>query len=287
MSFNDNPYLNEYPNYSVKKSSKPEGYVNPSIKKAQTLYDYMSDPLDNMNKSNKTPIIPPKTSFWKRGSKIKNRIVIESSESSDNDNTTDTDGDPRHDVIFTRLDELKEKQDLANHQMNKQQIDELKEDILQLAGEVQNAANDASKELDEQGNKLLEIDPKLDQITNNLERSDNIVSIIRNKLNKFAFWKANKQQKPSRFNSLPSELEKISKQKEEDGKIISIIQKKTSDDEFCDLLVGQLKNIQKTNDHIGEELDAHNDALKHMSKKVNNNNKHLDEINRDIFRLLR
>lgn len=282
MSFNDNPYLNEYPNYSVKKSSKTSGYGNTSIKKAQTLYDYMEDPHEVLDKTR----VKPKTSFWKKNPpKIKKRIVFESS--SENEITTDTDGDAHHDVLFTRLDELKERQDLVNHEMNKKEIDNLKQNILQLAGEVQNAANDTSKELDEQGSKILDIDPKLDKITNNLERSDNIVGIIRNKLNKFAFWKMNKQTKPTKINSLPSELESKIKQKEEDGKIVSMTRKNASDDEFCDLLIGQLKNIQKTNKHIGEELDAHNDALRHMNKKVKNNNKHLDELNRDIFRLLR
>lgn len=196
--------------------------------------------------------------------------------------TKDTETNPKK--LFTRLDEIREQQEVIDMKIKKQEIADLKKDILYLANQIQYTANETSKELDTQGKTILKIDPKLDKISQNLDRSDNIVGIIKNKLNKFAFWKTNRHAKKSSITKITLNHNK----KTED----SVQTQKTtyndnSDDEFCDTLISQLNEIKKTNIQIGEELDAHNDALEHMSDKVDNNNKHIEDLNRDIFRILR
>lgn len=186
--------------------------------------------------------------------------------------------------LFTRLDEIREQQDIIDMKLKKQEIADLKKDILYLANQIQYTANETSKELDTQGKTILKIDPKLDQISENLDRSDNIVGIIKNKLNKFAFWKTNRHSRRPATTKITLNDDKKDKKL---GEIIQEKQSDTSDDEFCDALITQLNQIKNTNLHIGEELDAHNDALRHMSDKVDNNNKHIEDLNRDIFRLLR
>jgi hypothetical protein len=195
--------------------------------------------------------------------------------------------------IFTDLDDLKNQQYKLDHDNNKKDLAYLKSDILHLAKQVQNTANETSDELDRQRELLLNIDPKLNNISNNLERSDNIIGIIKNKFNKFVFWKSRRFKQQSSQNLLTKHKDVKDVKDTKDYKKLyrtkSVIMSvaKTSDEEFCDLLISQMKNIQKTNKHIGDELDNHNETVKHMTKTVNNNKKHIDELNRDIYRLLK
>jgi chromosome segregation ATPase len=173
-----------------------------------------------------------------------------------------------------------------------QEVECLKHDILYLAKEIKTTVKETSQELNKQGEVISRMDPKLNKISENLEKSDTLVSIIRNKFNKFAFWKGRKYSKEEDINTLPSQTEQAKKSAkysvdELKPKEEYIVGRKTEDNEFFDILMSQLKDIQNTNKAIGNELDAQTDALCKMTKKVDTSNQYLDDLNRDINQLIR
>jgi chromosome segregation ATPase len=166
-------------------------------------------------------------------------------------------------------------------------IEYLKNDIICLVKEIKATTNETSNELCSQAEIITKLDPKLNRISDNLEKSDTLVAIIRNKFNKFAFWKGRKYSKETDINKLPSQTENV-KYSVDDMKPTDeyIIKKKADDDEFYNILMDHLTEIQNTNKSIGNELDAQNSALEKMAKKVDTSNKHLDDLTRNINQLL-
>ena len=63
--------------------------------------------------------------------------------------------------------------------------------------------------------------------------------------------------------------------------------KEKTEDEFCDTILEGLKKIRQHNAEISHETDAHNKALRHMTKQINDNNKQINDVNRNINRLIR
>jgi chromosome segregation ATPase len=203
--------------------------------------------------------------------------------------------DKNSNTIYRPYDDMetyKIENDELQENIIEEEVEYLKHDILHLAKEINKTSKETSQELNQQSEIISKLDPKLNNISENLEKSDTLVRIIRNKLNKFVFWKGKKYPKKTDINTLPSQIEepeKTSKYSLEELKPNEeyVVDRKTKDDEFFDILINQLRDIQNTNKNIGEELDAQTDALSHMNKKVDTSNKHLDDLNRDINQLIR
>jgi hypothetical protein len=199
---------------------------------------------------------------------------------------------------FKHVDDIKK-----NDEKNKQQCQEtekeieyLKHDILFLTKSVADTAVNTSKELNDQGDILIDIQPKLTHVSDNLESSDTVLGIIQNKFNKFAFWRSrhNPKYKPSNTNKIKNPnkhaTNKNTKTTDEDIKhsdFNSIVGHQISEKEFCDVLSNQLDDIAKTNIEIGDELDGQCDTIDSMTKTVNTSIKHTDNINRRMKRLIR
>jgi archaellum component FlaC len=201
-----------------------------------------------------------------------------------------------HQNLETKLDNLSQqkmqKENELQTKVTEQEIDCLKHDILYLAKEIKTTAKETSRELNQQGEVISKMDPKLNRISDNLEKSDTLVSIIRNKFNKFAFWKTRRYSKQGDIDTLPSQVKDIKKTVKYSANDLKpkeeyVVGRKANDDEFFDILIGQLKDIQSVNNAIGKEIDAQTNAFCKMNKKVDTSNKNLDDLNRNVNQLIR
>lgn len=277
MSFNDiNPYFEDYPVYS--KTQRGYGH---NIIKNNSKFD--NNDIDNNDIDNND---------------------------SDNNNKQ-----------FKTLDDIKELYQELDEKKQKEEIISIKEKILRTLGHVQQIAKVTQQELDSQGEIITDMKPGLEHIENNLDKSEATIDILKNRFNKFAFWKGWTLQK-STITTLPSQikrdlhinninakselneknqkqLDKYNKLKEpeevkqpntSDG-ILSLLWtnrdiKDKTEDEFYDVLSESLKKIRQQNGEIGKELDAQNKTLRQMTKCVHNNNKQIEDVNRNINRLI-
>lgn len=288
MSFNDiisNPYYKDYPVHTNQQRgyghhNAQRKYNNISNNANDNMNDNMND--DNMNDS------------------INDNMNDSMNDDSMNDNVKDIDDIG---LKFKTLDDIKEHED-------ENRISELKTQILRTLGYIHKTAKVTQKELDSQGDIISDLQPKLEHIENNLDRADTAVDILKNRFNKFAFWRGWKFRKsdnvilPSqtkrdneinelnetnkehmdKYNDMKDELATKSSTSGFLGLLWSDRNKDKSED-FCDTLTDHIRKIKKQNEDIGHELDAQNKSLKQMTKKIDNSNKQIDNVNRDINRL--
>lgn len=161
-----------------------------------------------------------------------------------------------------------------DEKIKNENIELLKNDILHLAKQINDTAKETKQELNEQGEILSEVQPELEEINKNLAKSKTLLSIIKNKFNKFAFWTYLKS------NVSTSDNIKIDKTNVENIQI-------TPEDDFNDCLIKQLKSIKKINEDMADELDSQNKHIEHMIDLTNKNTNDIKGLNKDIYQLLR
>jgi len=199
----------------------------------------------------------------------------------------------KYEPKFSNISEISSEK-VRKYQKVEQNIEVLKHDILYAAHSTSNNAKKTIVELDSQGQIITDVQPEIKQIGKKLEKSDTILGIIQNKFNKFALWKTNTHPKPTNSVSLPSQKNnknnrhnKIQNDEDIEDEVDKIIGRKITEDEFCDVLISQLKDIKKVNNDIGKELSAQNNALNSMNNTIDVEIKHADHLNKRINRLIR
>lgn len=223
---------------------------------------------------------------------------------------------------FKTLDDIKVDIIRDNEESENKDIEKIKEDIMNVMNDVSNTSRKTARDLDDQGEDISEMIPRVGHISDNLDRSDSTIDILKNRFNKFAFWRAWKSKPKLVDNKLPSEIKReeiinnkinpndnntdvpdnLDSKKQNGIELLSKIDtsifgigsllgynvsQESTGDEFCDALIKKLEDVKQTNIKMGAELDAQNDTLHNITKAVHGNNKHITEINRGINRLIR
>lgn len=180
---------------------------------------------------------------------------------------------------YSTLDQIKSQEEELEKESKEQDKDKLKEEILYTTKIINEIATETSQELKAQGKVLEDTQPHLDHINYNLEQSDTLIGIIRNRFNKFAIWRRSQFHK----NSL-TEIKKLPKTKKEKTK--DTVEETPPEDDFYQNMDRQLDILKMTNQEIDKELDDQMKKIIEIENDVYVGQQQTDKVNRLISRLL-
>ena len=172
-------------------------------------------------------------------------------------------------------------------QKSESDIEYIKHDILYATKDIATSTSKASKMLDDQTRSLEEIQPNLQHISANLEKSETTLDIIRNRLNKFAFWRKREFKEPTSKIINPKKNQSKQPLETLEDFDVKIGGQRISTDDFCNIMEQQINNITQTHLDIKKKINQQMVKLDDIEQQVDTSQKQTNKVNRKINRLLR